>query len=521
MSGVALFPTPYKNNTREVSGPAVKLFRDDVVLKCKTTLVPTTLTLLEIPADHWSPAWTLYVYDGSNNASVNNITINAPVGYTINGQTSLVINVNGGGVAIKILSNTSFIGGSSEASAIKVANTVYVMKNGNDATGLIERFDKPFLTIAAARTAAIAGFTPSATNRILISVLSGNYAESIILSNFIDYDLADCVISQTTPGALITDNGVAVDSIVYGKANLYSNVVAGTTVGITIGFGSKVSIYMNDLTMYSASTTIAGVTSSGTLNLYANNIYCESFGSGNVSGVLGLGFLSAFLNDVTVKNVNGVLECVNSWGKRMYVRANNLHAEGGDSLNGVWTVSMQNGGYLDLSCNNITCIPTSLSTTRGWCIGQGASGGIGVIRCNKIECSPTINQYATCINFGATGSTMLSGSASLTVDCVEAKMNAIAITNNVIRQENSNPNARFYFKGRAVMSGGFNAQVISKDTGVMILDDVTLVGDVATTNSITCPAPNNVYVYAGRSNRPVDANTTELVSALLIDPNVI
>ena len=55
----------------------------------------------------------------------------------------------------------------------------------------------------------------------------------------------------------------------------------------------------------------------------------------------------------------------------------------------------------------------------------------------------------------------------------------------------------------------------------MILDDVTLVGAASTTNSITCPSSNNVYVYGGRSNKAVDANTTQLVSNLLIDANVI
>jgi hypothetical protein len=36
-----------------------------------------------------------------------------------------------------------------------VNNTVFVMKNGSDSTGLVQRLDKPFLTIAAARAAAL------------------------------------------------------------------------------------------------------------------------------------------------------------------------------------------------------------------------------------------------------------------------------------------------------------------------------------------------------------------------------
>jgi hypothetical protein len=37
---------------------------------------------------------------------------------------------------------------------LPVQNTTYVMKNGSDITGLVERFDKPFLTIQAAVDAA-------------------------------------------------------------------------------------------------------------------------------------------------------------------------------------------------------------------------------------------------------------------------------------------------------------------------------------------------------------------------------
>jgi hypothetical protein len=56
------------------------------------------------------------------------------------------------------------------------------MKNGDDATGLVERLDKPFLTIAAARTAATTAFpTRSNAARINIVVEAGTYSENIIL----------------------------------------------------------------------------------------------------------------------------------------------------------------------------------------------------------------------------------------------------------------------------------------------------------------------------------------------------
>ncbi len=560
-----LFATKYKNTSRTISG-TYSVKDTDVVLLCDTSSGSVTITLDTFTADYWSTQYKLYIKDNSSNASVNNITVNAPTGYTINGASSYVIIANGTSIVIIISGNTEYIANYSVipghiiadegvnlpqqpildfrgagvtatdslgrtivtipgAAGFIVANTVYVMKNGNDTTGLVQRFDLPFLTIAAARAAAIANFTPTATNRILIMVYSGNYQEQIVLDNYIDYDLSDAVISQVTASSLITDAGVAVNSIIYGKANFITTVSgAGTsyTVNIT-GTTSNVFIYCNNITMTGTTGALTGVIADGNMYLYCNDIYCENTGAGTVVGIQATGSVYAQVNNVTSKNVGAVCVGVDSRGAtgKMYMKANNIHSEGGDSANGVWSVSIQFAGVMDLLCNNITCAPTSLSATRGWCIGVGAGGGIGSIRCNNIVCSPTINNLATCINFGAAGSTVLSATSALTVDCKEAKMNAVAVTNNVIRQENANAASRFYFKGRAVVVGAFDVPVIKKNTGIMILDDVTIVGTATTTNSITCPSANNIYVYTGRADKAVDGNTTQLVSSLLISTDVI
>lgn len=105
--------TKYINNNRTCSGTFI-LFNDDVTINVDTTTVPGVTTLLEIPDDHWSTTWKMYFNDASNNAAANNITINAGIGQDgiqqkINGQNSITINVNGGGVLIRILNNFSFI----------------------------------------------------------------------------------------------------------------------------------------------------------------------------------------------------------------------------------------------------------------------------------------------------------------------------------------------------------------------------------------------------------------------------
>ena len=70
----------------------------------------------------------------------------------------------------------------SVSASMIVQNTVFVMKNGNDWTGMAERFDRPFLTINAAISAWETLY--SATNiPVDIIVYAGDYREEILLAN--------------------------------------------------------------------------------------------------------------------------------------------------------------------------------------------------------------------------------------------------------------------------------------------------------------------------------------------------
>lgn len=106
---MALNSTAFPNISRTVTGTAI-LFPNDSVLLCDTSIAVVNMTLLEIPAGYWQTTWKLYVLDNSNNAATNNITINAPSGFLINGAASVVINVNGGACVLTISSNTTFLG---------------------------------------------------------------------------------------------------------------------------------------------------------------------------------------------------------------------------------------------------------------------------------------------------------------------------------------------------------------------------------------------------------------------------
>jgi hypothetical protein len=103
-----MFANKYPNTSRTVSG-LTPVYNTDSILEVDTSTVAATINLDNIAQGYWNTTWKLYVFDKSNNASVHNITINAGTGQTINGQSSLVINQNGGGVLIRVISNTKFL----------------------------------------------------------------------------------------------------------------------------------------------------------------------------------------------------------------------------------------------------------------------------------------------------------------------------------------------------------------------------------------------------------------------------
>jgi hypothetical protein len=98
----------YLNNSRTVVGtPDIK--SSDEVLLCDTSTGVVTINLLEIPSGAWNSIYKLYVIDSQNNAATNNITINAPSGYTINGSASVTINTNGGSALVRIVADTKYL----------------------------------------------------------------------------------------------------------------------------------------------------------------------------------------------------------------------------------------------------------------------------------------------------------------------------------------------------------------------------------------------------------------------------
>lgn len=147
---------------------------------------------------------------------------------------------------------------------------------GNDSTGTAQRADLPFLTIAAARTAAVA-LTPTATSRVGIYA-TGYFEEGYIAANYVDlYNNGNLIMKRTSGASLATidDNNAAVDFKIYGYPKLLRSGTGTTPVGclITRNASTVCEAWINptDCTTTGTSDTTVGCVN-GTLTVYATNM---------------------------------------------------------------------------------------------------------------------------------------------------------------------------------------------------------------------------------------------------------
>ena len=113
------------------------------------------------------------------------------------------------------------------ATGTNLQNTLYVAVNGNDTTGARNNLAKPFLTLEAARDAAVSGDT--------IFVYPGAYAVTTTATNGLAKDGVNwffypgAIVTKTTNGWMFNMIGLTLASNVYGKGSFYKT---GGTQGV-------------------------------------------------------------------------------------------------------------------------------------------------------------------------------------------------------------------------------------------------------------------------------------------------
>lgn len=265
-----LKPTYQSNPSRTINGLTNQVFNGDTFIICNTTSSAVAISLLELTPGFLNTAYKLYIVDNGN-ASVNNITINAPVGYTINGLASAVINVNNGVAILTISSNTSYLcqfsfGGS--GNAISVVNE-----------------QNPF-TPASTLTSALAKIT-------IKGFQSTNVGNDITFFNdFITVTFAQLNTLIST-NALIRNQGYRIFDAIYGNetasvfcsatsTNKISNLASGLFYNADyngVGNYSGIPGFVSQLGIWDATL----VTPSNSVVIWNNKHYLNITGSNGVT----------------------------------------------------------------------------------------------------------------------------------------------------------------------------------------------------------------------------------------------
>jgi hypothetical protein len=151
--------------------------------------------------------------------------------------------------------------------------------NGVDATGAINIFDSPFLTIPAARTAAAALIGISTVNRALVYIRRGQYNNpTLTLTNNVDFYCEPGVVF--TGVIQIRDNGVAVNSNVYGSLKI-DNLSSGTsTIPLVLTGGSIVTFEFDSIISNAAAFETNCASASNRITIAGNYIYSNTLGQG-------------------------------------------------------------------------------------------------------------------------------------------------------------------------------------------------------------------------------------------------
>jgi hypothetical protein len=283
----------YANTFRTVGGLINTVFDSDVILLCDTSLGAVNIDLAEIPANFWNTVYKLYVVDKSNNAGVNNITIKAPLGYTVNNASTFVVNVNGGSAIVRIISNTSY-----------VAETNYGFGSGL----AVQNEGVPI--------------TPSATTMNFV----GAGVNATAVGGFVTIDIAGTAVVPLTSAQLLTL--IATNAVVPNTWYLVSNAI------FTLTLSDTVPILVQGVTTNSVSLSGSGIFLNADYQLV-----------GNYSGVLG------FVSNLGVwqSTLITVIGSVVIWNNLQYVNTTGVNGISNPSLDAVnWTVLAKNStnGYI-------------------------------------------------------------------------------------------------------------------------------------------------------------------------------
>lgn len=162
-------------------------------------------------------------------------------------------------------------------SVFSTYRTAYVdPANGSDTTGIVNRVDKPYQTVAKAHAGITASFLLSSSDPGLVHLKKGIYSESISMRNYINY--------YCEPDVIFTNNGFndlaeTVNSSVYGNAAFVSNSNS-SLVPLDITRASNVFFEFRRIDNISVAFKITNTSGTSNVNIKGDYVKSQSqFGS--------------------------------------------------------------------------------------------------------------------------------------------------------------------------------------------------------------------------------------------------
>jgi hypothetical protein len=416
----------------------------------------------------------------------------------------------------------------------KYANVVFVdQANGNNSTGTINEPNKPFLTVSAARSAALLLPGLSSQNKALVYIRRGEYSTvTMTLADNLDFYCEPGVVFVGT--TQIRDLGVAVTSNVYGYLQIRST---GTTIPVVFTGASSIVFEFDQIFANSAALEVNTASSNNKITIKGNYIYSGTFGQG-------FGITIRQAANVVMNVVNSIEAIHSVLAFRFYtgttvincptvnLLAGNIY--GGNFKHGIITYDASSVGSITLNgnLNNKDAIDYAGSSSMivQWAGGQPKLTVNGNIYGGLIK--------ALDGNTNTVGSIEINGNMSSSKDYTVWAYGSgqVVIKNSTIINTNAavgasyvvaiNGTAKVFFKGCYIYGNKSDSDIIAINGAStnLVLDDCAVYSSGALGASILSTAGAvTVRAHNCRFNKAVTVDITDLYvpTGITVDANLI
>jgi hypothetical protein len=416
----------------------------------------------------------------------------------------------------------------------KYSNVVFVdVINGDDLTGLINRFDKPFATVGSALYAAAPMPAISTDNRALIYIRRGRYNNTIVnLTNYVDIYCESAVVFTGT--TVIRDNGNAVNANIYGNLKIYD--ITSVTTCFSITGASVVTFEFDSIVCNAAAIGILPTVTGGKVIIKGNYIYsganAQSFGvtiRGTANVVMNILYaieapqavirFRTFIGNATINcpNINLTAGGVFGGNAKMCLYMSDTSSTGTVTVNGnLNVIDTVNGGGIGAAITYWDGAPEYKLTVNGNINGNvipamNAPVGTGSV----FQLLGNITSKINSMSLYGTGKFLFKNSVITTSDSAYTAPSVIIAGS-----------AQCYFKDCYMFNAAIDQAIIRVDslTSKLILDGCQgfASGVTAGTLSITTTVGGGLlYVNNSRFNKIKNASLTDIYSpsGLIIDAN--